>query len=108
VVLAGHGESAGRVLYNHALAGGAQALGRQSGRIAPGLWADLVALGRGEGLALATQPDLPLDNWIFAGEGEVADVWSAGRHSVTSGRHVRREEIAERYRRCLAGIAARL
>jgi formimidoylglutamate deiminase len=108
VVLAGHGESAGRVLYDHALAGGARALGRQSGRIAPGLWADLVALGRGEGLALATQPDLPLDNWIFAGEGEVTDIWSAGRHSVTSGRHVRREEIVERYRRCLAGIAARL
>jgi formimidoylglutamate deiminase len=108
VVLAGPGRSAGRVLYDRALAGGAQALGRASGRIAPGFWADLVALGRGEGLAIANQPDLPLDNWIFAGDGAVTDVWSAGRHSVTSGRHVRRDEIAARYRQCLAGIAERL
>jgi formimidoylglutamate deiminase len=108
IVLAGPGQSAGRVLYDEALAGGAQALGRQSGRIAPGLWADLVALRGGEGSALAGQPDLTLDHWIFCGDGTVSDVWSAGRHSVASGRHVRRDEIASRYRRCLAGIAARL
>ena len=108
IVLAGAGQSAGRVLYDHALAGGAQALGRQSGRIAPGRWADLVALQRGEGLALAKQPDLPLDNWIFTGDGVVSDVWSAGRHMVAEGRHVRRDEIAKRYRRCLAAIAAQL
>jgi formimidoylglutamate deiminase len=108
VVLAGAGRSVGRALYDHALAGGAQALGRQSSRIAPGLWADLVALQRGEGLALPNQPDLPLDNWIFCGDGRVTDLWSAGRHSVTEGRHVRREEIARRYRECLAAIAAKL
>jgi formimidoylglutamate deiminase len=108
VVLAGPGRSAGRVLYDHALAGGARALGRASGRIAPGLWADLVALGRGERIVVPAHPDLPLDNWIFAGDGAVTDVWSAGRHSVISGRHVRRDEIALRYRQCLAGIAAKL
>jgi formimidoylglutamate deiminase len=106
VVLAGAGQSAGRVLYGKALAGGAQALGRQSGRIAPGLWADLVALQRGEGLMLAKQPDLPLDNWIFTGDGAVTDLWSAGRHRVAEGRHVRREEIARRYHECLTAIAA--
>jgi formimidoylglutamate deiminase len=108
VVLAGADQSAGRTLYDRTLAGGAQALGRKSGRIAPGFWADLVALDQGDGLALASQPDLPLDNWIFAGEGAVTDVWSAGRHCVKSGRHVHRDEIAARYRQCLAGIAARL
>jgi formimidoylglutamate deiminase len=108
VVLAGPGQSVGRVLYDHALAGGARALGRQSGRIAPGLWADLVALRHGAGISLPAHPDLPLDNWIFAGGGAVADVWSAGRHSVKAGRHVRHDEIAARYRECLAGIAAKL
>jgi formimidoylglutamate deiminase len=108
VVLAGAGQSAGRVLYGKALAGGAQALGRQSGRIAPGLWADLVALQRGEGRMLAKQPDLPLDNWIFCGDGRVTDLWSAGRHRVAEGRHVRRVEIARRYHECLAAIAAKL
>jgi formimidoylglutamate deiminase len=108
VVLAGAGQSAGRVLYDHALAGGARALGRQSGRIAPGLWADLVALQKGEGLMLAKQPDLPLDNWIFCGDGKVTDLWSAGRHRVAEGRHVNREEIARRYHQCLAALAAKL
>jgi formimidoylglutamate deiminase len=108
VVLAGAGRSVGRALYDHALAGGAQALGRQSGCLAPGLWADLVALQKGEGLALANQPDLPLDNWIFCGDGRVTDLWSAGRHRVSSCRHVRREEIARRYHECLAAIAAKL
>jgi formimidoylglutamate deiminase len=108
VVLAGAGQSAGRILYDHALAGGAQALGRRSGRIAPSLWADLVALQSGEGLTLAKQPDLPLDNWIFCGDGRVTDLWSAGRHMVAEGRHVRREGIARRYHACLAALAAKL
>jgi formimidoylglutamate deiminase len=108
VVLAGPGQSVGRALYDRALAGGARALGRQSGRIAPGLWADLVAVRPGAGISLPAHPDLPLDNWIFAGDGAVADVWSAGRHSVKAGRHVRHDEIAARYRECLARIAAKL
>jgi formimidoylglutamate deiminase len=108
VVLASAGQSAGRVLYDHALAGGARALGRQSGCIAPGLWADLVALRRGVGLMLVKQPDLPLDNWIFCGDGSVTDLWSAGRHMVAEGRHVRRAEIARRYHECLAALAAKL
>jgi formimidoylglutamate deiminase len=36
--------STGRVLFDGAVAGGAQAAGRASGAIAPGRWADLVAL----------------------------------------------------------------
>ena len=108
VVLAGSGQSAGRALYDKTLAGGAQALGRACGRIAPGLWADLVALRPGAGIALPAHPDLSLDNWIFAGDGAVADVWSAGRHMVISGRHARRDEIAQRYRQCLTRLAEKL
>ena len=70
--------------------------------------ADLVALQGGVGLTLANQPDLPLDNWIFCGDGRVTDLWSAGRHVVSSGRHVRREGIARRYHACLAALAAKL
>ena len=33
--------------------------------------------------------------WIFTGDGEVTDVWSAGRHMVASGRHRRREPIVD-------------
>src|SRR5690606_8558994 len=108
VVLAEPGGSVGGRLYGKALAGGAQALGRASGAVAPGLWADLVALGSGDGLLVAAWPDLPLDDWIFAGGRQVVEVWSAGRHVVSAGRHRSRERIATRYRSALAGLAARL
>ena len=36
--------SVGRALYDDSLAGGAQALGRKSGSIVPGNWADLLTL----------------------------------------------------------------
>ena len=45
-VLAAPGESVGATLYRGALAGGAQALARPCGAIAPGLLADLVAIDR--------------------------------------------------------------
>ncbi|MBX3532650.1 MAG: formimidoylglutamate deiminase [Rhizobiaceae bacterium] len=107
VVLAAHGESCGRTLYDAALAGGAQALGRDSGAIAPGRLADLVALDR-DALEGATG-EAALDFWTFCGGREaVRDVWSAGRHSVRSGRHVAREAIAARYRAAMAGLRGRL
>src|SRR5690606_5690016 len=44
IVLAEPGQSCGRNLYDLALTGGAQALGRDSGAIAADKWADMVAL----------------------------------------------------------------
>jgi formimidoylglutamate deiminase len=109
VVVADGGRSAGRLLYEKALAGGAQALGRESGALAPGLWADLVALSPREAFPpLGQYPDLPLDGWIFTGGHAVTDLWSAGRHRVREGRHVARDAVAARYRQCLAAIAGRL
>ncbi|MFP4237903.1 MAG: formimidoylglutamate deiminase [Rhodosalinus sp.] len=101
--------STGRRLMEDAALGGAQAAGRPAGAIAPGLWADLLALD-------ATHPDLAgldgdtaLDTFAMAGGSEmVADVWSAGRHVVTGGRHVRRDAIARRYREAVAGLRAAL
>ncbi len=107
VVLAGPGQSAGRQLYGQALAGGAQALGRDSGAIAAGRWADLVALEPGD-LTAFGGGDLLLDEWIFTGGGSVRDVWSAGRHVVRDGCHVERETVRARYRSALTGIGARL
>ncbi len=107
IVLAGHGEAAGRLLYEAALAGGTQALGRTGGAIAPGRVADLVAL---DGEALDEhERDGALDFWIFcAGREAVRDVWSAGRHRVRGGRHVARAEIAGRFRWAMASLRARL
>lgn len=108
-VLAEPGGSTGRRLFDAACAGGARALGRDGGTIAPGRRADLLALD-------ATHPDLAgrhgdslLDTWIFAtGDRLVRDVWSAGRHVVRDGRHVARDRITARWRVTLSRLAEAL
>ncbi len=98
VLLVGEG-SVGASLYRGALQGGAQALGRESGAIQAGLCADLVALNGEDVTFDGLHGDSLLDAWIFAADDRVvADVWSAGRHCVTEGRHVGRERIVARYK----------
>ena len=108
-VLAEAGRSTGRVLYEGACNGGAQAAGRGLGCIAVGQWADLLALDcSGPDLA-ASQGDTILDTYIFAGDDRmVSAVWSAGRPIVQGGRHVARDGIIARYRVAMARIRADL
>jgi formimidoylglutamate deiminase len=102
------GGSCGRALYAAALAGGAQALGRASGAIETGRWADLVAVDPAS-YAGAGGGDAILDGWVFAGGNEaVTDLWSAGRHMVRGGRHLARERIAARYRAVVSRLAGAL
>jgi formimidoylglutamate deiminase len=91
--------SAGRLLWEEAAKGGAQAAGRPSGTIAVGQWADMVALDTGDLRLEGLQGDQLLDALIFAGrDGLVTDTWSAGRHIVKDGRHIARDTIATRFR----------
>jgi formimidoylglutamate deiminase len=97
-VLADH-RSTGRLLWDGAAKGGAQAAGRQSGAIAVGAWADLLALDTNDLRLEALQGDQLLDALVFAGrDGLVTDLWSAGRHIVREGRHIARDPIATRFR----------
>lgn len=90
--------SNGRNLYQRAAIGGAQAVGRGAGVIAVGALADLVALRDDIPFLDWDDPDQRLDSWIFGFEGRaVSDVWSAGRHVVQDGQHVRSERIRERF-----------
>ncbi len=108
-VLASPERSTGRVLYEGAVAGGAQAAGRASGAIAVGAWADLMALDGNHTDLIGREGDAVLDAWIFAGDDRmVAEVWSAGRHLVSAGRHARHDAITARYRTTLAALRGRM
>lgn len=91
-------KSTGRRLFDAACAGGAQAAGRETGRIAPGQCADLLTLDAAH-IDLAGQSgDRLLDIFVFAGsDAMVRDVWSAGRHMVRDGRHIHRDAITAAY-----------
>ena len=108
-VLADATRSSGRVLYQSACEGGAQAAGRAAGAIAPGLWADLMALDCSGPDMQGRSGDTLLDTFIFAGDDRmISDVWSAGRRIVTKGRHAAREGIIDRYRGVMARLRAAL
>jgi len=102
-------KSTGRRVFDAVCAGGAQAAGRASGAIAPGMWADLMTL---DGTAVDLEGrtgDRVLDAWIFAGSDKMLrDVWAAGRHVVEDGRHVARERVEAGYRRVMRGLRDRL
>lgn len=107
-MLADAARSTGRVLWDGAVAGGAQAAGRASGAIVAGAVADLVALDMGSIHLAGRDGDEILDAFVFAGDDRlVADVWSAGRHVVTGGRHVARDAVAQRFRAVMASLRER-
>lgn len=108
-MLAEEARSTGRVLFEAACRGGAQAAGRDSGAIEAGRLADLMALDAGATDLIGRTGDRILDAWIFAGDDRwVRDVWSAGRRLVSEGRHPGRARIEARYRAAMADLAADL
>jgi formiminoglutamate deiminase len=101
------GISTGRRLFERALAGGAQALGRRIGAIAPGRRADIVTLDPEHPSLAAARRDVILDGWIFSGDNAaVRDVWCGGEHVVSAGRHRARDALLARYRDTLRSLQA--
>ena len=99
--------STGRVLFEDAARGGAQALGVAGAGIEVGARADFFSLSS-EATALAhRRDDAQLDSWIFAGGSDCIDVvWCAGRRRVSAGKHDTRDEITTRYRNTLQRLLA--
>lgn len=101
-LLAGGEGSTGEAIFRASLAGGAQSLGAPQPAIATGAPADLVAL---EDIAdLPPRLSSAIDRWVFGRDVGVESVWVAGEKVVSSGRHLRREVIEEKYRGALREI----
>ena len=94
---AGSDRSTGRSLFERAIDGGSRVLGAQTGQLANGYLADIVALSDDLPSMTQRRGDALLDSWIFAGAPAVDSVWSAGRKVVSDGRHHARGRIAARF-----------
>lgn len=90
--------SAGRRIFDAISRGGARAAGRKSGRIAPGMLADMMALDDNCVEIAGRSGDTVLDTFAFGGDDRmVRHVWSAGRHVVRDGVHIARDAIRADY-----------
>ena len=104
-VLAAEGAPVGQTLHAGAARGGAQALARRAGAIAPGCRADFVVLDADDP-ALAGQPaEALLDAAVFGPcRRPVRDVMVDGRWVVRDGRHPQQDAVLARYRNTLARL----
>jgi formimidoylglutamate deiminase len=103
------GASVALNLYRRALAGGAQALGRNAGAIAPGKVADLVVLDTKHPALVGRTGDAVLDAWMFCGSSTpVRDVMVAGSWTVRDGRHAAQPAIRAAFSDTMQRLADRL
>ncbi len=107
VIGSGDARSTGRVLFEGASSGGAQALGVAVSGIAAGAPADFFSLASDAAPFAWRRDDALLDTWIFAGAGQHIDgVWRAGRKRVSAGKHHAREEVTRNYLAALKRLLA--
>ncbi len=100
------GGSTGRRIFEAALAGGAQAMGRKLGRIEVGARADFVVLDTDHPALVGKKGDFWLDGWIFAGGNSVVrETWVGGKRLVADGRHAKRESTRRRFRATVERLA---
>jgi len=92
--------SVGTNLWREAASGGAQALGREMGAIAPGLRADLVVLDDTHIDLADRHGEALMDAFIFnSGSCAVKNVMVSGKWVVREGRHRDEAEIEARFRK---------
>ncbi|WP_428262417.1 formimidoylglutamate deiminase [Haliangium sp.] len=98
--------STGARLWRAALVGGAQALARPVGAIAPGQRADLVVLDDDHPALIARRGDLLLDALVFAAStSPVRDVMVGGAWVIRDRQHSAGEAITDRFRRVMRRLS---
>jgi formimidoylglutamate deiminase len=107
-VLSGRpGASTGRALFDHALAGGAQALAQTEVGLVPGARADIVTLDTAYPSLVGRSGDAILDGWLFAAGGDAIDcVWAGGDKVVAGGRHRLRAKAREQFNASVRRLVA--
>jgi formimidoylglutamate deiminase len=81
-------------------------LGQNAGRIEPGCRADLVELDMNHPLLGNRSGDAVVDTWLFAGGAAmVRTVWVGGVRCVAEGKHVRRDELLESFRKTMKELS---
>ena len=107
-VCAPPGASCGRTMLEAIWRGGAQALRRSSGRLAPGESADVLTFRVDHPTLAGKVDDQVLDAWIFSVGNPLVDcVWSGGFKVVTGGRHVFKDEIAKQFAKTMRDLSQR-
>lgn len=108
-LLAPTGISTGRHLWDQCTRGGAQALRRHIGAIAPGHRADIITIDPAHAALAGRADDALLDAMIFATTASCVDtVMVGGRALVHNGRHIARDPIIARYRTAIRRRATSL
>jgi formiminoglutamate deiminase len=103
-VLSGGEGSTGGALYRACVAGGAQALGAPGHQIVAGAPADLIGLA--DPIGLPPGGDQTLDRWVFGRDVAVSDVWAAGQHLVSGGRHRDRDRVVADFAKAMRRVLA--
>ena len=105
LVAGGRTPAVGTTLWIEAAAGGAQALGRAMGAIAPGLRADLVVLDASAPDLAGRTGDAIANALVFSGtEDLVRDVMVAGKWMVRERHHAGEEAAAAAFKRARADL----
>lgn len=107
VLSGGAGRSTGRTLFDHALAGGAQAMAQAKVGLTPGARADIVTLDAAHPSLAGRSGDAVIDGWIFAARSGAIDcVWAGGHKLVEDGRHRLRQTARERFNAAVRRLVA--
>lgn len=92
-------------LIECASASGARALGLESGRIAPGLRADLIGVDLDDPSIAGANDSTLLPSAVFSLERTaIREVWSEGRQIVAEGRHPDQERIVREFEEAMLAL----
>ena len=107
VLSGGLGTSTGRVMFDAALAGGAQALAQPVVGLQEGARADIVTLDTDHPSLAGRRGNAVLDGWIFAaGSNAISCVWASGNKVVEGGRHRLREQARDAFNAAVRRLVA--